>query len=52
MHAIDGTEYLVARKLTVDGNQIVIRNEYGFLVHASSRPGAAGNNAALYRSAK
>jgi hypothetical protein len=52
MRSIDGKEYLVARKLTVDGNQIVIRDEYGFLVHTRARAGAAQNNSALYRSAK
>jgi hypothetical protein len=52
MQAIDGKNYLLARKLTVGGNQIVIRNKYGFLVHASPRPRVAQNNSALYRSAK
>jgi hypothetical protein len=52
MQAIDGKDYLLARKLTVAGGQIVIRNEYGFLVHASPRSRAAQNNSALYRSAK
>jgi hypothetical protein len=52
MQAIDGKDYLMARKLTVDGSQIVIRNEYGFLVHAPPRSHAVQNNSALYRSAK
>jgi hypothetical protein len=52
MQAIDGKEYLLARTLTIDGHQIVIRNEYGFLVHTPSRSRATGNNSALYRSAK
>ncbi len=52
MQAIDGKEYLLARTLTIDGKQIVIRNEYGFLVHTPSRARAAQNNSALYRSAK
>jgi hypothetical protein len=52
MQAIAGQNYLLARKLTVGGKQIVIRNEYGFLVHASSRSSEAQNNSALYRSAK
>ena len=52
MQAIDGKDYFLARKLTVDGNQIVIRNEYGFLVHGSPRSRVAQNNSALYRSAK
>jgi hypothetical protein len=52
MQAIDGKEYLLARTLTIGGNQVVIRNQYGFLVHTPSRSRAAGNNSALYRSAK
>jgi hypothetical protein len=52
MQAIDGKEYFLARTLTIDGKQVVIRNEYGFLVHTPSRSRAAGNNSALYRSAK
>jgi hypothetical protein len=52
MQAINGKEYLLARTLTIDGNQVVIRNEYGFLVHTPSRSRAARNNSALYRSAK
>jgi hypothetical protein len=52
MQAIDGKEYLLARTLTIAGNQVVIRNAYGFLVHTPSRSRAAGTNSALYRSAK
>lgn len=52
MQTIDGEQYLLARKLTVNGNQIVIRNENGFLVHTKSRSGASIKNSALYRSAK
>jgi hypothetical protein len=49
METINGKSYLMARKLTVAGNQIVIRNEHGFLVH--SQHGSV-NNPALSRGAK
>ena len=50
---INGKANLLVRKLTVSGNQIIIRNENGFLVHASSqRSRASANTTALYRSAK
>ena len=52
MQTIDGKQYLIARKLTINGKQTIIRNENGFLVHAKSRSGASVNNSALYRSAK
>jgi len=37
---INGKNYLLARKLTVDGNQIIIRNQHGFLLHNSVSRGA------------
>ena len=37
---INGKSYLLARKLTVAGNQIMIRNQHGFLVHNSASRGA------------
>lgn len=52
MQTINGHQYLLARKLTIDGKQIVVRNENGFLVHTSQRSRASVNNSDLYRSAK
>ena len=52
MQTIKGQQYLLARKLTINGKQIVIRNENGFLVHTSQRSRASVNNSDLYRSAK
>lgn len=52
MQTIDGKQYLLARKLTIDGKQIVVRNENGFLIHPSQRSHVPVNNSALYRSAK
>ena len=50
---INGKQYLLVRKLTVAGKETVVRNENGFLIHASSqRSRASVNPAALYRSAK
>jgi hypothetical protein len=37
---INGKSYLLARKLTVAGNQIILRNQHGFLVHNSVSRGA------------
>jgi hypothetical protein len=37
---INGKSYLLVRKLTVDGDQIIIRNQHGFLVHNSASRGA------------
>jgi hypothetical protein len=52
MQTINGQQYLLARKLTIDGKQIVVRNDNGFLVHTSQRSRASVNNTSLYRSAK
>ena len=52
MQTIDGNEYLLARNLTIGGNQIIVRNEHGFLTHYPTRSRAAVNSSALYRSAK
>ncbi len=52
MQTINGKEYLLARTLTISGNQIIVRNENGFLVHGQQRSRASVNNSALYRSAK
>jgi hypothetical protein len=50
---INGKQYLLVRKLTVAGEQTIIRNENGFLVHTPSRRSSASvNTTALYRSAK
>jgi hypothetical protein len=42
MVTINGKSYLLARKLTVAGNQVIIRNEHGFLVHTQQHPLARG----------
>jgi hypothetical protein len=49
---INGKPYLLARKLTVGGGQVVIRNDHGFLVHSPQRSHALVNNSALSRGAK
>jgi hypothetical protein len=52
METINGKSYLLARKLTVAGGQVTIRNEHGFLVHSQQRSHASVNNSALSRGAK
>jgi hypothetical protein len=52
MQTINGKSYLMARKLTVAGDQFIIRNEHGFLVHSQQRSQASANNSALSRGAK
>jgi hypothetical protein len=52
MQTINGNSYLLARKLTVAGDQVIIRNGHGFLVHAQQRSHASVNNSALSRGAK
>jgi hypothetical protein len=52
MQTVNGQQYLLARKLTINGEQIVVRNENGFLIHTSQRGRASVNNSDLYRSAK
>ncbi len=52
MQTTGGQEYLVAYVLTVDGDQITIRNKYGFLAHTPSRTRTASNNGALYGGTK
>jgi hypothetical protein len=52
METINEKSYLLARKLTVAGNQVVIRNEHGFLVHSQQRSRASVNNSALPGGAK
>jgi hypothetical protein len=44
---INGQSYLLTRKLTVAGNQVIIRNEHGFLVHSQERSRAFVNNSVL-----
>jgi hypothetical protein len=52
METINGKSYLLARRLTVSGNQVIIRNGHGFLVHSQQRSHASANNSALSRGAK
>jgi hypothetical protein len=52
MQTINGKEYLLARNLTIGSNQIIVRNEHGFLTHHPTRSRASVNSSALYRSAK
>jgi hypothetical protein len=52
METINGKSYLLARKLTVGGEQVIIRNDHGFLVHAQRRSQSSVNNSALSRGAK
>lgn len=40
METTNGKSYLLARKLTVAGAQVTIRNQHGFLVHNSASRGA------------
>ena len=47
METINGKSYLLARKLTVAGDQVIIRNAHGFLVHSQRH-----SNSALSRGAK
>ena len=49
---INGQSYLLARKVSVAGNQIIIRNEHGFLVHSQQRSRASVNNSVLSPGAK
>jgi hypothetical protein len=52
MATIDGKSYLLARRLTVAGHQVIIRNDHGFLVHSQQRSHASVNNSALSGGAK
>jgi hypothetical protein len=52
MQTINGKSYLLARRLTVAGDQVIIRNDHGFLVHSQQRSHASVNNSALSRGAK
>jgi hypothetical protein len=52
MQTVDGKPYLVARKLTVAGEEFIIRNGHGFLVHSQQPSHASVNNSALSRGAK
>jgi hypothetical protein len=47
METINGKSYLLVRKLTVAGDQVIIRNDHGFLVHSQQH-----SNSALSRGAK
>jgi hypothetical protein len=49
---INGKSYLLARKLTVAGNQVIIRNQHGFLVHPQLRSHASVSNSVLFGGAK
>jgi hypothetical protein len=52
MATIDGKSYLLARKLTIAGDQVIIRNDHGFLLHPQRRSHPSVNNSALSRGAK
>jgi hypothetical protein len=52
MATIDGRSYLLARKLTVAGDKVIIRNDHGFLLHPQRRSHASVNNSAPSRGAK
>jgi hypothetical protein len=52
METINGKPYLLARKLNVAGDQVIIRNDHGFLIHSQQRSRASVNNSALSRGAK
>jgi hypothetical protein len=52
METLNGKSYLLARRLTVGGEQVIIRNDHGFLVHARRRSQSSVNNSALSRGAK
>jgi hypothetical protein len=52
MEIINGKPYLLARKLTVAGDQVIIRNDHGFLVHSQQRSQPSVNDSALSRGAK
>jgi hypothetical protein len=52
MQTTGGQEYLVAYVLTVDGNQIIIRNKNGFLAHTPSRARNTSTSGALYGGTK
>jgi len=52
MQTSGGQEYLVAYVLTVDGNQITIRNKYGFLAHTPSHARSTSTSGALYGGTK
>ena len=43
VRAVNGTDYLFVRQLTVAGHQVTIRNSYGFLLHHSSTPASAAS---------
>jgi hypothetical protein len=52
MQTINGKSYLLARKLNLAGDQIIIRNDHGFLVHSQRSSHASLNNSALSGGAK
>jgi hypothetical protein len=52
METINGKSYLLARTLTVAGNQVIIRNQHGFLVHPQLRSHGSVNNSVLFGGAK
>lgn len=49
---INGQSYLLVRKLTISGSQVIIRNEHGFLVHSQQRSRASVKNSVLSPGAK
>jgi hypothetical protein len=51
LETINGKSYLLARTLTVAGNQVIIRNQHGFLVRPQ-RSHASVNNSVLFGGAK
>jgi hypothetical protein len=38
MRTFNGQNYLLARELNIDGRQVTVRNQHGFLVRSQSRP--------------
>jgi hypothetical protein len=52
METINGKSYLLARKLTVAGDQVTIRNQHGFFVHPQVRSHGSVNNSVLFGGAK
>jgi hypothetical protein len=52
MQTSGGQDYLVVYALTVDGNQITIRNKNGFLAHTPSHARTASTSGALYGGTK
>jgi hypothetical protein len=52
METINGKPCLLARKLSVAGERIIIRNDHGFLVHSQQRSHSSADDSSLSRGAK